>query len=157
MAEKRYHLVHANLAKMRAPLDDPQMADFVRRAGLVDVRAEAAPGFVSMPVLPDSGSCYREPYMLNVSIWESAASLKAFTYRGEHANAFRKRGDWFEKIPGPNYVLFWHPAGEIPTEAEIDTRFKRLETEGETPLAFSFKRPYSIEEILDQTKDHETI
>lgn len=37
--EKIYHLIHANIAYMRAPLDDPIMVDFVTQADEIDALA----------------------------------------------------------------------------------------------------------------------
>jgi hypothetical protein len=33
MNQQTYHLIHANVAIARAPLDDPSMADFVNQMG----------------------------------------------------------------------------------------------------------------------------
>lgn len=50
-----YHLIHANIAKMRAPLDDPLMADFVEQVDVIDDLARSSPGFVDQPTPWDEG------------------------------------------------------------------------------------------------------
>ncbi|MGH9661083.1 MAG: DUF3291 domain-containing protein, partial [Bryobacteraceae bacterium] len=40
------HLAQANMARMRAPLDDPRMAGFAAQIAGVNALAEASPGFV---------------------------------------------------------------------------------------------------------------
>ena len=48
-------LAQVNITRMRAPLSDPVMWGFVRRAAAVNVQAEAAPGFV-WRIPDDSGT-----------------------------------------------------------------------------------------------------
>ena len=40
------HIVQANIARMRAPMDDPKMAGFVERLEPLNALADASPGFV---------------------------------------------------------------------------------------------------------------
>lgn len=41
-----FELAQVNIARLRAPLDDPQLADFVAALDPVNAAAERAPGFV---------------------------------------------------------------------------------------------------------------
>ena len=109
-----YHLVHANLAFMRASLDDPIMAGFVAQIDKIDAIAHASPGFVAQPTPADEGVVFSGTALLNHSIWESVQSLFEFTYHGHHAQALEQRAAWFEQRDGPNYVLFWVIAGHTP-------------------------------------------
>jgi hypothetical protein len=63
MSETTYHLVHANVARMRAPLDDQLMA--------IDALAQNSPGSVAQPTPADEGVAYKDDVLLNMSIWES--------------------------------------------------------------------------------------
>src|SRR5437762_11309701 len=90
-----YHLVHANVASARAPLDAPLMQDFVALIDEINRLASIAPGFIAQPVLPDAGAVFTPPLLLNVSIWQSTESLDAFTHRDEHAAALERRAEWF--------------------------------------------------------------
>src|SRR6266852_8389532 len=92
-----YHLVHANVAHARAPLDSPLMADFVAQVDEINSLGRSAAGFVAQPALPDEGAVYTAPLLLNTSIWESIESLDAFTHQGTHAAALERRGDRFEQ------------------------------------------------------------
>lgn len=83
-ASRLFHLVHANLALARERFDHPAMADFFAQVAEVNALAAATPGFVAEPRLADNGSLYREPFMLNVSLWESPEALKTFVYSGQH-------------------------------------------------------------------------
>lgn len=142
MDHQVYHLIHANIAVMRAPLDDPLMADFVAQADEIDALAQRTPGFVAQPTPPDEGSIFTGRSLLNLSIWESVESLDGFVHQGRHGLALEQRAKWFEQYEGPNYVLFWAPAGHIPTEAEVKRRIDYLAKHGPTPFAFDFGRPF---------------
>jgi len=140
-----YHLVHANVAHARAPLDSPLMADFVAQVEEINSLARSAAGFVAQPTLPDEGAVYTAPLLLNVSIWESIESLDAFTHQGKHAAALERRGEWFEQCrTSPNYVLYWMPIGHIVTEKEIKERLDYLGKYGPTPYAFTLKQPFTF-------------
>ena len=144
-----YHLVHANVAHARAPLDSALMAGFVSQVDEINSRARATTGFVAMPTLLDAGTVYSTPFLLNVSIWESIESLDAFTHQGKHATALERRGEWFEKHSAkPSYVLYWIPKGHIVTEKEIKERLDHLGKHGATPYAFTFKQPFRQEAAL---------
>ena len=129
---KRFHIAQVNIARMRAPLEDPLMADFVAQLDPVNALADASPGFVwrfqteggnatSVRPLPD-------PLILfNMSVWESVEALQAYVYRSNHASALRDRKRWFEKSTGPVAALWWIPAGEVPTVEDGKTRLAHLE------------------------------
>jgi hypothetical protein len=139
-----YHLVHANVAHARAPLDSPLMADFVAQVEEINALARHAPGFVAQPTPRDEGAIYAAPLLLNVSIWESLESLDAFTHQGKHAAALERRGEWFEQEGmSPRYVLYWIPKGHMVTEKEIRERLDYLGKYGPTAYAFTFQRPFA--------------
>src|SRR5689334_12926282 len=46
MAENSFHIAQLNIARMRAPIDAPLMADFVARLDEVNALADTSPGFV---------------------------------------------------------------------------------------------------------------
>ncbi len=155
MNDSTYHLIHANLAIMRAPLDDPMMAGFVDQADQIDALAQGSPGFVAQPTPPDEGQVFTGRTLLNLSIWESVESLERFTHQGQHALALERRAEWFEQVEGPNYVFYWAPAGHIPTEAEVQGRIEYLAKHGPSPYAFTFEQRYSVAEMLTFNPDQD--
>jgi hypothetical protein len=139
-----YHLVHANVAHARAPLDSPLMLGFVSQVEEINALGRNAPGFVAQPALPDEGTVYTAPFLLNVSIWESIEALDAFTHSGKHASALERRGEWFEQGgTAPRYVLYWIPIGHIVTEQEVAQRLGHLGKHGATPYAFTFQQRFT--------------
>src|SRR5438552_18438038 len=88
------HLVHANVAHARGPLDSPVMATFVSQVDEINSLASRTAGFVAQPKLPDDGAVFVAPFLLNVSIWESLEGLETFTHQGKHATALEQRAKW---------------------------------------------------------------
>ncbi|MCH7760765.1 DUF3291 domain-containing protein [candidate division TA06 bacterium] len=148
MSETTYHLVHANVAHMRAPLDDPIMTEFVEQIDEIDGIAHNLPGFVAQPTPPDAGVVFKDDVLLNMSIWKSVESLYEFTYKGKHDQVLERRAEWFEQQDTQAYVLFWFPAGEIPAEKEVKKRIETLHQKGATPHAFTFEERFTVEEML---------
>ena len=79
---------------------------------------------------------------INLSVWESLESLRQFVYKSPHLETLRARKQWFEPIDGPILVLWWIPAGQIPTVAEAQGRLQHLREHGPTSHAFTFKTPF---------------
>ena len=148
MTEINYHLVHANVATARGSLDDPIMKGFVDQIDELDALAQSWPGFIAQPALPDEGLIYPGNVLVNVSIWTSVDNLREFTYESRHADALRLRADWFFQSELPNYVLYWAPVGEVPTEVEIKRRFDYLYEHGATPFAFNFDKSFTVDEMV---------
>jgi hypothetical protein len=80
MTHKRFHLAQANIARMRASLDDPRMDRFRSQIERINTLADASPGFV-WRLQTESGSAteiraYDDPLVLfNMSVWESLEAL----------------------------------------------------------------------------------
>lgn len=153
MTSQSYHLAEVNIARMLAPLEDPIMAEFVANLVSINELAEKSPGFVwrlqtaegdatSLRVFDD------EQIIINLSVWESADSLFQFAYNSQHTDFFRRRKEWFEKMDVPILVMWWIPAGHAPTLAEAKERLTLLHEHGPTPLAFTFKQRFTVEQML---------
>lgn len=139
-----YHLAQINIARLIAPIDDPRIAGFVAELDPVNALADAAPGFV-WRLQSASGNAtdiaYSEdPFLIvNMSVWESVQSLRAFSYQSHHLQVFRQRTKWFEKSAVPSYCLWWVPAGHVPTVAEGRERLEHYQQHGPTQHAFWFQ------------------
>ena len=46
-----------------------------------------------------------------LSLWDDLESVYAFAYYGRHAEALKKREDWFVKPEWPSVVAWWRTAG----------------------------------------------
>jgi hypothetical protein len=142
-----YHLAQINVARARAPLDHPSMAEFVANLDRINALAEASPGFV-WRLQTEAGHAtdiraYSDPRMIvNMSVWETPAALAEFTYRSGHKGFFARRDEWFERLEGPHLALWWVPAGMTPSVEEGVERLDHLAGHGPTPRAFTFARRF---------------
>jgi hypothetical protein len=140
-----YHLAQLNLARMLHPLTDARMKEFVDALEAINALAERSPGFV-WRLKSASGNATdiqhpwsEDPFVLaNMSVWESLEHLKEYTYRSGHVQVFQRRADWFEKPAQAHYVLWWVPAGHIPTLEEAHDRLEHYRANDATPHAFWF-------------------
>ncbi|MDQ7907366.1 DUF3291 domain-containing protein [Phytohabitans sp. ZYX-F-186] len=144
-----FHLAQLNVAYPRAPLDDPAMAGFVADLALINARADEAPGFVWRLVGEDSDDAtalrpFGPDLMVNMSVWESVEALRDFAYRdGVHLESLRRRREWFSHEGlGSHLVLWWIPAGTLPTLDEARERLALLDRDGPGPAAFTLREPY---------------
>ena len=143
----RYHLAEINIGRLRAPVGDPMIAEFVANLDRINALADGSPGFVwrltgagndATDVRPDAS----DPMLaMNMSVWESVAALGAFVYRSDHLGVMRRRAEWFEKLE-LYMALWWVPAGHIPTVEEGMARIETLRRLGPTAQAFTFRDPF---------------
>ena len=144
-----HHLAQLNVAIPRFPLDDPRMAGFMTKLDELNTIADAADGFVWRLVSEGAndatslrGTLGGVELMINLSVWTGREVLRDYVYRSGHLDLLRQRGDWFEAPDGSPLVLWWLPAGHIPTVDEGLARLDLLRRDGPTPEAFTFRHPF---------------
>lgn len=141
MTEHGYHLAQLNIGRPAAPLDSAQLADFVAGLEPVNAAADAAPGFVWR--LKEEGGdatsfvIYDEPVILvNMSVWTGRQALLGFVYSDTHRALLRRRREFFTRMAQAYTVLWWVPAGHLPTVAEAQERLDHLRAHGPSGHAF---------------------
>jgi hypothetical protein len=112
-----YQLAQINIATLKAPLDSPELRDFVDNLDRINALAEQSDGFVwRLKGEGNDATSLRplgENVIVNMSVWRDAESLR-------------------------NYVLWWVPAGHRPTVEEAVVRLLHLREHESTPEAFNF-------------------
>ncbi len=152
------HLAQVNIARMKAPLEDPLMAGFVARLEEINALADRSPGFVWRLQTPEGDATYLRPsgddrILFNLSVWETVEDLRAYVYRSVHVEVLRRRPEWFEKFERPYLALWWVPAGHVPPVEEAKERLAHLQEHGPTPFAFTFRDRFPPDPaVLDQTE-----
>ena len=141
------HLAQVNIATLRFPLDGPELAGFVAELEPVNALADASPGFIWRLQTEDGDATAIRPFtddriMVNLSVWESFETLRAFVYSTRHLEIMRHRRAWFSRMADPYLALWWVPAGTVPTVAEARRRLELLAGNGPSPDAFTFRVPF---------------
>jgi hypothetical protein len=142
-----YHIAQLNIGKFRFPTTDERMAGFMNQLKPINALADNAPGFVwrlqdesgdatAIRAFPDN------MLAVNFSVWESIEALFNYVYYSDHAKVLRERKQWFEHMTEHYMVLWWIPAGRIPTLTEAKDRLEALRRDGPTAYAFNFKKQF---------------
>jgi Domain of unknown function (DUF3291) len=144
-----YHLAQLNVARMLAPLTDPLMAGFVARLDEINALADGRPGFVWRLQTEEGDATSLRPFeddliLVNLSLWASLQDLSSFVYASDHRQVMKQRRQWFRRFDGPYMALWWVRQGYIPTVEEAREHLEHLRTHGETPRAFTFKKPFPV-------------
>ncbi|MET7299978.1 DUF3291 domain-containing protein [Embleya sp. NPDC005575] len=144
-----HHIAQFNVARMLAPLDTPTMAEFVAGLDPMNDLADHATGFVWRLKGEDEGVVdttdirpYDSDTIVTMSVWETPDQLWDFVYRSGHLEYLRRRQDWFEHLAEISQVLWWLPAGTVPTSADGKIRLDHLREHGPTPYAFTFRNRF---------------
>ncbi|MFZ4814883.1 MAG: DUF3291 domain-containing protein, partial [Phototrophicaceae bacterium] len=149
-------IAQVNIGRLLAPIDHPTIKDFVDNLDRINALAEATPGFVWRLMTPAGNATALQVFpdpqaIINMSVWESIEALHQYAYYSDHAAIFRRRREWFEKME-TNYMALWYvPAGEIPTPDDAKARLAYMDSHGITPYAFTFKQPFSVDDLLAYT------
>ena len=147
IARPEFHLAQVNIGILRAPLESPEIADFVALLDPINALADGSPGFVwrlqgeggnatDVKAFGDQG------IIINMSVWRSLEELRDFVYRSDHVHVLRRRREWFEKLAEAFLALWWLPAGRLPTVAEAEWRIGLMRQHGPTAEAFTFRSPF---------------
>jgi uncharacterized protein DUF3291 len=137
------HLAQFNIARIKYPLDDPRIREFVANVKRVNGLADKMDGFV-WRLKDDSGhamnmTVYGDAAILpNLTVWESADALERFVFKTVHGRFFDRRTEWFEQ-PEPTLVMWWVPQGHRPSLDEAVARLDHLKAHGPSDDAFGWE------------------
>jgi hypothetical protein len=154
----RWHIAQMNVGTLRYPTQDPRIAEFMGRLDEINALAEASPGFV-WRLQSEQGNATdiiltdNPLFLVNMSVWEAVEPLFEFAYRTSHQKVMAKRREWFERPAGAYQVLWWIPAGTVPTPQEGLERLRYLEQQGPTPRAFTFRQKFPPPDIAGDVED----
>jgi hypothetical protein len=142
-----FELAEINIARIRAPVDDPLVAEFMNALDEINALADRSPGFRWRLQTEDGNATAVRPYedeaiLINMSVWESVEALGDYVYRSDHTAFLRRRGEWFERMTEAVVVLWWVPVGHRPSVEEAIARLDHLRLHGPTPYAFTFRQRF---------------
>ena len=139
------HVAELNIGRIKYPIDDPRMADFVDNLARVNAMADRMPGFVWRLVGDGSNGGalevrpYDDPMMaVNMSVWETVEQLEQYVWKTVHQRFYNRKAEWFEKMSRHYFVMWFVEEGHIPTLEEAKARLEHLEQHGNSDHAFGW-------------------
>ena len=143
-----WHLAQLNIGRLQAPVEDPATAEFMANLDPINALAEASPGYIWRLQTEEGNATAIRAFhgddlmILNMSVWGSVEALADYVYRSGHTPFLQRRRVWFERLSEIYLVLWWIPAGTLPTIDEALARLDRLRAFGPTPEAFTFRHSF---------------
>lgn len=152
---KTFQLAQMNIARLLAPLDSPQLQDFVDNLDRVNALADGSPGFVWRLQTPAGDATTLRPLgddvIINMSVWVDVEALNQFVYRSEHVQIMRRRREWFERMIESHLVMWWVPRGHMPTVEEGIERLNHLRQHGPSAYAFNVRKAFPPPDQADES------
>jgi hypothetical protein len=143
----KYHLAQINIAELKAPLDSPELKDFVDNLDRINALAESSAGFEWRLKGDGNDATSLRPLgdnvIVNMSVWRDVDALKNFVYLTPHVEIMKRRREWFARMANAYMVLWWVPSGHQPTVAEAVARLQRLREHGASAEAFTFAKAFA--------------
>lgn len=154
----RFELAQVNISRLLAPLDSPELAEFVAALEPVNEVADGAPGFRWRLQTEDGDATavrvFEDDWLIvNMSVWESHQALVDFVYGEEHRAVLRGRRQWFAKAVEAMTALWWVPEGHRPTVAEAEAKLVHLRAHGPTAAAFTLREVHGPEGVQPRRVD----
>ena len=146
--DETQHLAQLNIGRLRYEIGDPRIAGFVDNLAKVNALADRAEGYV-WRLQDDGGNATSfRPYdvpriAIKMSVWTSVEALQRYVWQTVHKRFYGRRHEWFEKFEGPYFVMWWVPAGHIPTIQEAVERLEHLKLHGPGEDAFGWEHAAS--------------
>jgi hypothetical protein len=148
----RHQLAEINIAELKAPLDSPQLKDFVDNLDRINALAESSEGFVWRLKGDGNDATSLRPLgdnvIVNMSVWRDAESLRNYVYKTAHVEILKRKREWFTRMAKAYMVLWWVPQGHEPTVAEAVARLEHLRKHGATAEAFTFGEAFAAPDAV---------
>ncbi|MDB5505678.1 MAG: hypothetical protein JWR75_316 [Devosia sp.] len=138
-------LAEINIGRLKHPIGDPRIADFVDNLGRINALAERMPGFVWR--LSGDGSNdgaldlrpFPDPDMaVNMSVWETPEALEHFVWNTVHKRFYARKAEWFDAMISHHFCMWFIEDSHIPTISEAKARIEHLDAHGNSEFAFNW-------------------
>ena len=138
-------IAQMNWSRLKFSLKDKRMTEFAESLNKVYSLAENHPGFIWR--IPDSQSesqlsdlGFDKLISSTVSVWMDIESLKDYTYNSLHGVYLKRSSEWFQKIDGPQLVIWNVKNNDQPTFKESFNRLEHLKFKGSSDYAYGWER-----------------
>lgn len=152
----RHQLAQLNIAELKAPIDSPELEDFVDNLDRINALAESSPGFVWRLIGEGNDATSLRPLgdniIVNMSVWKNVSSLRDFVYKTAHVQILKRKREWFTRMADAHMCLWWVPEGHEPTVAEAVQRLEHLRRHGPTTESFTFVEAFAAPDAINAGK-----
>ncbi len=143
----KHQLAQLNIAALKAPLDSPELKDFVDNLDRINELAEKSAGFVWRLKGDGNDATSLRPLgdniIINMSVWLDVDSLRNYVYQSAHTEILKRKREWFTRMAEAPFALWWVPEGHEPSVAEAVSRLEHLRKHGPTAEAFTFGEAFA--------------
>ena len=149
MLDKKYQLAQINISRMiGVNINDPIMKEFVDNLDKVNNLAEHSEGFVWRLKDENNDATSFNPYndeqvIINISVWESIASLETFVFKTLHTDFLKRRKEWFQKFGKVSTAMWWIAEGDFPSVENAVELLDYLQKKGPSQKVFNFRNKYA--------------
>jgi hypothetical protein len=160
-----HHIAQLNISRLAAPLDAPEMKEFVDFLEPVNKFAEESPGFVwrMKGENGEASSLLASPFpdpliVTNLTVWVDIPALQGFVYKSVHRYFLQSRRKWFQRVDGNQVVLWWIAPGGVPDLHDAKRRLEALDAHGPSPDGFTLRHafdPNGVQTIIQGTYRHD--
>ena len=138
-------IAQMNWGRLKFSLEDKRMFEFSMSLNEIYSLAENHSGFIwripniqSELQLSDLG--FDKLISSNISVWNDIEALKDYTYNSLHGLYLKRSSEWFQKIDGPQLVIWNVESDDKPTYKESFERLEYLKNNGPTDYAYGWER-----------------
>ncbi|MEM8851770.1 MAG: DUF3291 domain-containing protein [Pseudomonadota bacterium] len=136
-----WHLAEVNVARLKAPADDPLVAPFIDAIDKINALAARMPGFVWRHVNTPADQTGMDPLVVyNASTWTDAPALETFVWGTLHARFYERRAEWFDALGAMHFAMWWVPPCHRPPVSEAMERLAKLDADGPSSDAFGWEQ-----------------
>jgi Domain of unknown function (DUF3291) len=139
------HIAELNIGRLKYPVGDPRIADFVDNLGRINAMADRMPGFVWRLIGDGSNDgaldirVFDDPMMaVNMSVWKTVEDLEKFVWQTVHQRFYQRKHEWFDALKSHHLVMWFVPDGHVPTLEEAKARLEHLNEHGNSDHAFDW-------------------
>ncbi len=139
------HPAERNIGRLKYPVGDSRIADFVDNLGRINAMAERMPGFVWRLVGDGSNDGaldlrpYPDPMMaVNMSVWQRVEDLEQFVWNTVHKKFYARKAEWFDLMIAHHFCMWFIPDDHTPTVEEAKLRLDHLQANGNSDFAFDW-------------------
>jgi len=136
-------IAQMNWGRMKFAPNDARAREFMGSLATVYELAEQHPGFIWR--IPDgviaselSSKGFDNRMSATVSVWQGVEALRDYTFNTMHGAFLNRTSEWFEKVEGPQLVIWAVNADSRPSFLDAWDRLQHLKLNGPSEKGYGW-------------------